>query len=128
VARKDIVTYKIASAQSLAASFTTIPTLIKFLDNVAYQIITTTTNSTGTFSVQVSLDYAINEPTNKVINPGTWTDLTLAGGVPSVASANDTIAISLNQLPYNAIRLAYTSVTAGTGTIDAFITCKQVGG
>ena len=80
--------------QSLAASFTTAPTLIDFQDNVAYQINVTTTNSTGTFAVQASLDY---EKGNGLENArtGNWVTLTLGGGTPTVSAANDNIMIYL---------------------------------
>lgn len=127
MARKDVNVYNVAPAQSLGATFTTAPTLIKYGDNVAYQINAVTSNAVGTFSVQASLDYKISEPTNSVENPGNWIDLTLAGGTPFLASANMLIMINLNQLPFNAIRLVYTR-TSGTGTADVYIMTKQIGG
>jgi hypothetical protein len=127
MARKDVLFYQLAAAQSLGASFHTSPTLVKFLDNCSYQINATTANAVGTFSVQASLDYQIDETTNTVVNPGNWIDLTLAGGVPTLASANDQIIINLNQLPFKAIRLAYTR-TSGTGTAAIYLNAKQIGG
>lgn len=115
------------TAQSTALSFTSPVTLIRNLDNIAYQINATTSSSTGTFQVQVSLDYAIDEVTNHVTNTGNWSALTLSG-TPSLAGANDTIVINLNQLPFNAVRLAYISGTAGTGTADVYILARQLGG
>lgn len=131
MSRKNVVTKKIATAQSLGATFNSEPTVIQWLDNVAYQINVTTSNSTGTFAVQASLDY---EPSGSVdpISPGgvtgNWVDLELSGGTPSVAAANDSILIDLNQLPYKAIRLRYTSTIAGTGTCDIYINSRQLGG
>lgn len=127
MARKNTNVYQLEDAHSLGASFQTAPTLVKYLDNCAYQINATTSSAAGTFAVQASLDYAIEEPTNKVTNTGTWIDLTLAGGVPTLASANDQIIINLNQLPFNAIRLAYTRVS-GTGTADIYVMTKAIGG
>lgn len=127
MARKDVLVHQLASAQSLAASFNSDPTVISYSDNIGYQINVTTTNSVGIFTVQASLDYA-KSITGAVLNSGTWVDLTLAGGVPSVAAANDQIIISLNQLPFVAVRLKYTSSVAGTGTAGLYIVSKQVGG
>jgi hypothetical protein len=128
MSRKNVLKpYKIASAQSMAVAFQTPPTLILFADNVSYQINITTTNSTGTFAVQVSNDYAVDEVNNIVVNPGTWDSLTLSG-TPVAAGANDSIVIDLHQLPFNAVRLAYTPIVAGTGTADVYIMHKQVGG
>jgi len=116
---------KIATSQSLAANFTSVPTVIDFQDNVAYQINVTTSNSVGTFAVQASLDY---QPANGFVPAvaGTWIPLTLGGGVPTIAAADNQIMIYLNQLPYRALRLSYTSSVAGTGTADIYIMSKMV--
>ncbi len=126
MARKNTLKYQLLTGQSLATSFISPVTFIRNTDNVSYQIDVFTSDSTGTFSVQVSDDYSLNEA-NVVVNPGTWVTLTLSG-VPTVSAANDVIGISLNQLPYDAIRLAYTETTPGTGTCNAIITSKQIGG
>ena len=126
--RKNVLApFKIASAQSLATAFQLAPTLVLFTDNITYQINITTTNSTGTFQVQVSNDYKIDETNNTVSNAGTWIPLTLSG-TPVAAGANDNIVITLNQVGFNAIRLAYIPSVAGTGVIDAYIVTKQIGG
>src|SRR5579859_4092858 len=130
MARKDVVVTQIgpngagpnATPFSLFTSFTTPPTIVKFLDNCSYQINVMTTDSMGTFEVQVSNDYYVSEPSNVVMNPGNWIALTLAGGTPTVAAANDYIVINLNQLPFYAVRLAYLSSVAGTGTATVYIT------
>lgn len=127
MARKNSLIYPLAVAQSLATDFTTPPTVVTHLDNVSYQIVATTTDSSGTFSVQVSNDYAINETTNAVKNPGTWTALTLSG-TPALTGASDSIVINLNQLPFLAARLAYTSSVAGTGVATITLVAKQIGG
>lgn len=128
MARKNTLPYRVAHNQSLAANFTCSPTLIRYLDNISYQINVTTSNSTGTFVVQGSLDYTVDEPGGTVTNPGNWIDLTLGGGTILVSAASDQILIDLNQLPFNAVRLKYTSTVPGTGTCDIYILCKQVGG
>lgn len=129
MSQKATLVTTIATNQSLAASFNTAPTVVRYLDNCSYQINVTTSNSVGTFAVQVSNDYYVNEANDNVVNPvGNWTSLTLAGGAPSVNGTNDTIVINLNQLPFYAIRLAYTSTTAGTGTASIFMTDKRLGG
>lgn len=127
MARKNVLVTELVAAQSLAASFTTQPTIVKFLDNCSYQINVTTTNSTGTFAVQVSNDYAVSEPTDTVTNTGTWNALPI-GGTPTVVAANDVITIDMNQLPFYAVRLAYTSTIAGTGHVAIYITDKTLGG
>lgn len=128
MARKNILSPEhIAIARSLISSFISSPTTISYMDNCSYQININTSNSTGTFSVQGSLDYQ-QATANIAGNPGSWADLSLGGGTPTVAAANDTILINLFQLPFNAIRLSYTSTIAGTGTADVYVMLKQVGG
>lgn len=111
----------------MTASFISAPTIIKFLDNISYQINVTGAGSQGFFTVQASNDYQVDDPSNAVVNPGTWVDLQLSG-IPSVAGINDSILISMNQMPFNAVRVAYTSTTAGAGECDIVMLSKQVGG
>lgn len=127
MARKDTVVYPVATNQSLATSFTTSPTVVTTLDNVAYQVNVTTTDSIGAFKVQASVDYAIYLNSNQVINPGNWVDLPLSGS-PIANAAPDTININLNQLPFVAVRMVYTPSTAGTGTATIYLAAKQIGG
>ncbi len=130
MARKNTLVYNLTpTPQSLAADFSTAPTVVRYLDNCSYQINLTTTDSVGTFVVEASNDYAVNEGNDSVVtNPGTWVALTLAGGTPFVNGADDTIIINLNQLPFYAIRLTYNSTVAGTGTCTIYVTDKQLGG
>lgn len=128
MARKNTLQSRIAQNQSLAASFNSPVTVIEYTDNVCYQINVTTSDSEGSFVVQASADYDVNQPGTQVSNPGNWVDLMLAGGTPTVAGANDSILIDLNQLPFKAIRLRYVSSVAGTGTCDIWIVTKQIGG
>lgn len=128
MARKNVLAAQtpIASNQSLAVTFTSAPTVIAFMDNISYQIDVTTTNSTGSFKVQASLDYV---PADGIQTgrAGHWVDLVLSG-TPSVAAANDDINISFNQMPFQAIRLIYTPTVAGTGTCTIYVMGKQIGG
>lgn len=131
MSRKNTFQSQIATAQSLAASFNSIVSDVRNSDNLSYQINVTTSNSTGSFALQGSDDYKIDETTNTVINAGTWVSLPLGssgGGSPSVAAANDTIVIAINQFPFLAMRLAYTSVVAGTGTCNIYLMGRQIGG
>jgi hypothetical protein len=124
--RKNTLVYPVALNQSLSSTFTTSPTIIRYLDNCSYQIVITTTDSIGTFAVQGSNNY--QENLGSIPSNSDWVDLTLGGGTPFVNAANDDIIIDLNQLPFNAIRLSYTSGTAGTGTCNIYLVCKELGG
>lgn len=127
MARKDTLQAKISTAQSLSATFTSPVTLIKNTDNVSYQINATTADAVGTFKVQGSDDYRAEEPMNAVLSSGSWADIPLGGDALSLASANDTLIISMNQLPFQAVRIVYTR-SSGTGSCDIWISTKQLGG
>lgn len=127
MARKNQLVVPLLTNQSLAASFTSPVTLVKYLDNISYQINITTSDSAGTFAIQASNDYAVSEPTNKVTNPGTWSALPI-GGTPTVAGANDTIMVDINQYPFNALRVVYTAGTPGTGICSLILQARQLGG
>lgn len=127
MSRKNTLEYQIATAQSLAANFTSPVTTVLTLDNCSYQINVNTTDSTGTFVIETSNDYNDNLVTNTVTNVGTWAALPI-GGTPAAAAANDTIYVEINQIPFKAIRVRYTSSVAGTGTCDIKLVCRQIGG
>lgn len=127
MSRKNILPYKLSAATSLAANFISPVTRIPYMDNCSYQINITTINSTGTFSIQGSDDYETSGPTEVVVNPGHWTDLPLSG-TPAAGGTNDTILIDMNQVPFNAMRVVYTSTVAGTGTCDIYVFNKMIGG
>lgn len=126
MSRKNVLPYKLATAQSLSSSFNSAVTTITYTDNISYQINCTTTNSVGTFALEVSDDYQISNGT--IVNAGTWNPLTLGGGIPAVNATDAVISISLTQVPFGAIRVAFTSSTPGTGTCDIYFLSKQLGG
>lgn len=115
---------------SLAASFNTPATVVRFLDNCSYQINVVTTDSVGSFAVEMSNDYYVNPVSGTIENSGNWIPLTLTsslGAIPTVAATSTNISINLNQLPFYAVRLAYSASTAGTGTATIFIADKVIG-
>lgn len=124
---KNTVRYEVSTNQSLAASFNSPVTVITYLDNCAYQMNIRTTDSIGTFKIQGSLDYmenAIGDQAQEGSN--NWVDLTLGGGTPFVNAVDDTIIIDMNQVPFKALRVVYTSTTAGTGHADIWFMAKEL--
>jgi hypothetical protein len=115
----------IVSGQSIAASHTFPATVIRYQDNISYQINITTTNSVGTFKVQGSNDYGA--PTANGISQGNWVDLPLSG-TPNANAANDSILIDMSAVPFIATRIVYTSSVAGTGTCDVYLSGHRLGG
>lgn len=125
MSRKNFKQYQLLTAQTMAATFTSPVTMVQNMDNCSYQINFTTSDAVGSFAIQASDDYKKEQPGDQVQNAGNWVTLDI-GGTPTAASANDTILIDLNQLPFMAIRFVYTRVS-GTGSLDAFISSKTVG-
>lgn len=104
---------QVSPAISLTTSFNTLSTSIANLDNISYQMVITTSNSTGTFNLQCSSDN---------IN---WTTIGVAA---TAAGANDVATIWVNEeycSPW--VRLSYVSDTAGTGTCNIILTAKDIG-
>ena len=99
---------------SLAANFVSISTSVLYQDSVVYQINITTSDSTGTFFVQESVDGV------------TYVDMGTAG---TASGANDNILCEIDSnrtAPF--IRIRYASSVAGTGTCTIQMAAKQVGG
>lgn len=117
-----------ANTNSLAASFTSEPTIVQKLSQISYEC-TWTGSATGSLSVQGSNDFSITPGgMNFVQNPGTWTSLILSynGGdttsIPiSGPTGNGIIDIASTGL--YAVRLIYTAGT-GTGSMTVTINAK----
>jgi len=125
--RKNSTNFRLLQAQSMKSSFTTPPTIVQFMDNIGYQINVDANGSSGTFAVEASLDYVPSDPTQeKPASSGTWVPLTLAGGTPTISGSDDTISIALQQVPFKALRLSYTSSVAGTGVCDIWVNVRQI--
>jgi len=84
------------------------------IDNVGLNIdLNNVTDQTGVFYV----DHRIKKDTNNV---SAWAELTLGGGNPTVADADATHLINLNQLPKGQIRVRFVAA-GGTPDGDATI-------
>jgi hypothetical protein len=122
MSRKHVKTKKLASAQSLAASFQMEWMKVSQLDNVGFVVSTAgVTDNTGTFSVQVR---TVDSNTGEASPAATLT----LDEVPMLTSTNTTLFINVNQLPADEIRLAF--VPAGgtpDGTAAIWVNSKTVG-
>lgn len=107
-----LLPHRLEEAKSLATAFTSTITDIPYLDNLGVQINVTTTNSTGTFTIETSID--------KV----SW--VTLPVGTISVAAATDQFFVNMNNLPFQSIRVKYVPTIAGTGVCDIYVMGKEV--
>lgn len=118
--KSNLLKFQILDAADMSGDLTSLVTNIQFLDNIGYQLNITGT-PTGTFSVEVSADYAQDNNGN-VTNAGRWIELT-SGGVTTGSPTE--IYFDLNQLSAPWIRVTYAE-SGGTGTVDGFITGKMV--
>lgn len=114
--------YHLIKAVSMAASITSTPVENQYQDNVGIQL-TWTGSPTGVFSIQVSVDYAVDAQGN-VTNAGNWVTLILSAPIAAVG-AGDTAYIDLNQLTAPYYRIVYTR-SSGTGTLDGYVVGKGV--
>lgn len=113
--------FPVITNASMATSVTSVVTIIQNLSQVGYDVSWTGT-PVGTFSVQVSNTYTQNAA-GQVLNPGTWTTLTLSN-VPAAAGSAGNGYIDIDAISAFAIRLVYTAGSS-TGTLNATI-CGKV--
>lgn len=118
------------------SSITSAVTNIQYLDDIGLQL-NWTGSPTGTFAIQVSADYAqdgANSPgTPNVLNAGNWVPISFtywngsafvtATSIPTSVGSPIYIDLALLSAPW--IRIVYTR-GSGSGTLDAFITAKEV--
>lgn len=112
----------ITNGDMSTASITSPATAIHFMDDIGVQF-NFTGAPVGTFEVQVSIDYMQDQEGN-IQDPGHWIPITLNPS-PIAAGVAGQIYIDLNMLSSPWIRVVYTR-TSGTGTLNAFITGKEV--
>ena len=112
--------YSVITNGNMSTSLTSEVTIIQKISYVSYSVAFTGT-PVGTFSVEVSNDYALN-PDGTVKNSGTWTAVTLTSS-PAATGSADNGFIDLSGISAYAIRLKYTR-SSGTGTLNAVINGK----
>lgn len=113
MARKSVShSFPVVTAGDMSGSITSAVTNVSYTDNVGYHCVWTGT-PTGTITVEATID-----GTN-------WDSLTLSPTISLTGSASSTL-ISLNQLPYESVRLKYNR-TSGTGTLNVVVMTKSIG-
>lgn len=120
--KNRLVKYQNIVAQSMAGNVTSAVTNIEGLDNVGIQLVWTVA-PVGTFSVQVSADYAQDYLGNVTV-AGNWVTVTLSPAITASGTA-DTAYIDMSNLSAPWIRVVYTR-TSGSGTLNGYITAKMV--
>lgn len=113
-------------AQSMGSSITGTPIIIQYEDSVSIQL-NFTGSPVGTFQIQGSLDYIPPQPgyADQATATGNWISLVLTPA-PIASGAPDNVLIDLYALSFPYIRIVYTR-TSGTGTLDAYVSCKALG-
>lgn len=119
--KSNLWNYHLASAQSMAATFTSIPFSVTLLDNLYLQMNCVGT-PTGTFAVEVSGDY--RKVDGVVQNTGNWVALSLPQ-VPTCAGADIVLGVNIQLSGFPWVRLTYTR-TGGTGTCDIWANGKMI--
>lgn len=109
-------------AGNMVSTLQSLPTNISGMDDVGYSLAWTGTPS-GTFSVQVSLDYHPGQnPTNYPMYAGTWTTIPLNSTVTASGTPDNAfIDVTLISAPW--IRLVYTP-SSSTGTLSVWVCGK----
>lgn len=105
--------YTVVTNQTMASAITSLPTVVLGMDNASYQV-TYSGSPVGAFTVESSNDGA------------SWSALVFSTTVDTT-TASSPFLINLNQLPYAQIRLRYTP-TSGSGTMNAIVVAKRLGG
>ena len=106
------------------SSLTSAITSVQGVDNIAYQFIFTGT-PTGTFTIEVSADYAPGVgPNSAPINAGHWDTLPVTPAMVA-AGGDGSVFLDLNQMGCPYIRVKYTR-TSGAGVLDVIITAKAI--
>lgn len=101
--------YKLVDAVSLASSFVSSPTSVKYLDRTLLQIVCTGA-PVGTVTVQASVD-----GTN-------WFDMPL--GLVALTGSPQRYFIDISQSAIIQIRINYVA-TSGSGTMTAIVSAKE---
>ena len=116
MAKRVVLPYDLKTAESLGVAFSTAAVSVRYTDNVGIFIKTASvTTNTGSFIVEGTID-----GTN-------WFDFGLSPTL-TLANANTTFAVNLNQVPFDQVRVSFTpSVTTPNGTALISIMAKSVG-
>ncbi len=113
--------YQVITDNDMSADFTSAVTNIQQISHVSYSITWITSDAVGTFSVEVSNDYAISAD-GTVLNEGTWTAIDLSTTV-ATAGTDDNAFIDIQSLSAVWCRLKYT-FTSGSGELNAYVAGK----
>ena len=115
MARKNFKAFQLLDQQSLATNFTSQIVNVQTTDKASIHISWAGTAPVGVFTVEArnSADDA-------------WATIDMGAPI-SVSGASGDHLLVFNEVPFYELRLQY-AATSGTGTVDAVLNMKQVGG
>lgn len=126
--RPQLDPHIVLDAGSMAGDLTSDVTIINKLSMVSYAYSWTGTTPVGTVSVQLSNDYKLSADGQTVVNPGTWTTMTVdynGSPVTTVPVSGNTGNgfVDIDATAAYAIRTIYTR-GSGTGSLTVTIAGK----
>jgi len=113
-AKAVIKPFQVVTDGNMSGDVTSLPTDIESVDAVGYQVVFTGT-AVGDFEVHGS------------INGTNWEALDLGSPSPEAAGVGGSFVISLSLIPYSKLRLKFVR-TSGSGTLNAWVMAKRLGG
>lgn len=121
MARKNVVSaFPIISDGDMSADLTSLETSVKNLDKASIRI-----EWTGTPEGEIVVQ-ALQEKDGVPVVDADWFDLSF-GSTITIDATNTDHQLIFNELPFERLRLKYVA-TSGSGTLNAKISAKQVGG
>lgn len=118
--RKNVIKngFKMFDSQDISGSVISAQTSVHNLDKASIHVVWSGSSPVGELKVEATNDNPENP--NAV-----WREVVFATAITISGSSGDH-DIVFNELPFNAIRLQYTS-TSGSGTLNATLSAKVVG-
>lgn len=121
--KNAILPFKAIDAGDMSADITSEVTDMMFQDNALYQVSWSGTTPVGELFVEVTNDDYLLNPSTAV-----WSRLDFGSSITVSGNTGNHI-ININQYPGRYMRLFYDAdATPGTGTLNAVLTSKQLGG
>lgn len=125
MARKNVVSaFSMITDGDLSADITSLPTDVKNLDKASIRLAWDVAGSpVGVVTIEALQE---KDNTAESEDEANWFTLEF-GSIINIDNTETDHQILFNELPFDKIRLKYTA-TSGSGTLNAKITAKQVGG
>lgn len=114
MARKNTLVYQNITNGDMSGNITSVVTDISNTDNIGIHLVFTGT-PTGSFFIDASIDGA------------QFSAMDFGSPGPLAGGSADSIILNIQQCPYRKLMVRYVA-SSGTGTLNAWISTKQIGG